>query len=245
MKRSFYLTLLTAAALSSLGKTNASAQTTTNLIQNGDFSANAAGFVTFPGYLGSGSNPTTIPDFVSSSSNGGNVGLNGTGTDGAGSAFAPDGYGNPAFPSPSVFLFIQEAGTATQSINLIAGDMYTISFLAAPRARNNGTASVTLSNGSNTIYTTAVPDTSVGGTVFTQITANFTAPTTLTGSSTLMLDNLGGEASSPDFTEDFANLSLIDNSPPAAAMPEPSTYALLGVGALALCLVGRRTAKTA
>ena len=100
---------------------------------------------------------------------------------------------------------------------------------------------MTLSNGGVPIFTTPATDVSYGSTVFTETTVNFTAPSNLTGSSVLTLTN-STDNNVSDFTEDFANLSLIDNS----ATPEPSTWALLGAGALAFCLAGRRLrAKTA
>ena len=51
-----------------------------NLVVNGNFTNNAAGFVTWPGYVGSGGNPINVPGWtqVSGSTNG--YGVNGAGT---------------------------------------------------------------------------------------------------------------------------------------------------------------------
>jgi hypothetical protein len=46
-----------------------------NLVQNGDFTANAAAFLTYPGYVGQAGNPTNITGWTHI--DGGNVGVNG------------------------------------------------------------------------------------------------------------------------------------------------------------------------
>ena len=241
------LVILLAAAAISCGGTRASAQTTTNLVTNGDFSANAADFKAFPGYTGGtdqygNTNPTTITDYTAVGS--GQLGPNGHSL-GAGDPFEPNGYNGNDSGEP-VFLFVQVNGgqptSLTQYISLTAGHSYSLSFDSAGRTymtANTGAASVSLSNGGTTFFTTPAY---VGTDSFMSTAMTFTTPVTTTGLSDLVLSN--DYTGTDDITEDFANVSIIDVTP-MNPTPEPATYALLGLGALGLFFVRRRSMKTA
>ena len=110
-----------------------------NLITNGDFDANAAAFVAFPGYLGDGApghNPSSIPNW---SFIGGGAGINGTAAPGTGSPFAP------ASNVPH-FLFMQGNFSAEQAITTTNGGLYQFSFDAAARNFNQAGVAVFADN---------------------------------------------------------------------------------------------------
>ena len=106
-----------------------------NLITNGDFDANAAAFVEYPGYLG-GTNPSSIPNW---SFTGGNAGINGTVAPGTLSPFAP------AVNVPH-FLLMQGDFSAEQTIVTTAGNLYQFAFDAAARNGNQAGVSVYADN---------------------------------------------------------------------------------------------------
>ena len=244
MKLPLPSTFLAATAFFSLAATGAWAQTMTNLVTNGDFSANAAAFTQFPGYLApqDPNNPAEISGYISS---GTNSGVNGNGL-GAGTAFAPHNYGGQG-TDVADFLFIQGNGSVSQTISLIAGHTYTLSFESAPRindgALDGATSSVTIRNNGATLVSAPGDEGEANyySDPFTRSAVTFVAPGNTLGFSTISLsDDYTG---TDDNTEDFANLSVVDVTP--AGVPEPSTYALLGLGALGLGFVCRCGMKTA
>lgn len=78
-----------------------------NLIANGDFTANAAAFTNWPGYVG-GENPATILDW--DHFNGGSPGVNGAAVGFASSPFGPTDDGGLAYA------FIQGDGGVMQGL---------------------------------------------------------------------------------------------------------------------------------
>jgi hypothetical protein len=226
-----------------------------NLVTNGNFQTDADGYV--GSYYGYGNPPDwTTVNF--------STGVNGTDT--GFSIFGPanqsaDNLGNSI--RDYAFLQDQESnGNSTaadsdpilyQSFNVIAGIAYAITFDAA--SRNYGQASNAIeaivsdgatpggppvlfdqisensagaglyssgffSNTSGTYFTT------ITGTSATTFTADMTGPVTLAFS----VVNL---TSSPDFTMDVTNIDV-------ETAPEPSTWALVFVGASLLAFFGRR-----
>ena len=201
------------------------------LLTNGDFSANASSFTTVPGYTG-GSNPASITGwdtFTKTDTN--SIGLNGSGTGGAGSAFAPTGS------SPAVFAFVQNdsgsglnSGTMLTQSNISVSSTlsYVLTFDAAERGTvgnaDPGTFTVTFGGQTRTIDN--ISKTSFG-------TYTFTFSGLSDGDADLTFTNLGTDTQ--DTTLDLANVSL-------EAVPEPSSYALglLVVGVLAFEIRRRR-----
>ncbi len=151
----------------------------------------------------------------------------------AGRVFEPSGYGAA---DPAYFAVIVGSGTFTQTISLQPGSTYTLSFEEAPRAANDPPdAGVEITNAgvtlANVLTINPLPVTGSTTADFTRYTQTFTVPTILVGSSTLTLYNTTVTGS--DSTEDYADLSV-------ALAPEPSTWALLGLGAACLSLATLR-----
>ncbi len=127
---------LAAALVSACAASHAFGQT--NLITNGDFSANASGYTTFPGY-DSGSNPAGPTGWTLTTTTG-QFGVNGVGT--VTTVFfnnAPAPFVSTSGRTVSDFLFAQGAGgVASQSVVTTSGHIYGVTFDAAPR--NDGEA---------------------------------------------------------------------------------------------------------
>ena len=93
-----------------LGKASAQGP---NLLTNGDFSANAAAFTSWPAYAG-GANPATVPGW---NIPGGGWGVNGNLT--ATNVFGPANVG-----TIGAFAFRQNPGTIEQNFASLAGHIY-------------------------------------------------------------------------------------------------------------------------
>ena len=187
------LVMAMAAWLASYGAAVTQAQGP-NLVQNGDFSANAASFVTWPGYVGGGSNPNSINNWTTSGGNGGGTGVNGTLAPG-GSPFAP------ANNVPS-FLLMQGDQTASQAIGTAAGYVYGFNFSAA--ARNGNTSGLTVYADNTTAANLTIADGSLNQNNFVNYAFAFTA----TGAQTIQFNSSG----LGDHTSDVTNVSVCDIS---------------------------------
>ena len=209
------LELLATVALTGGMATAAHAQ---NLLLNGDFTANAAAFTTFPGNTSLGSNPAGITDWYQIVG-GGPVGVNGAGV----------GFSGPFGPTADgglTYAFIQSGvnGLAQNLTSLTLDSTYELSFDAAARASNPSVSfRVQIGDAVVTYVTTQVSgsDVLIGNPdAFTHYSYSFTTPSTFTGGPSIQLYNL----TAGDNTIDFANLSLT-----AAPVPEPTITALAGL----------------
>lgn len=145
-----------------------------------------------------------------------------------------DIIGNPGFfdmlPSSGRYIDLDgssgDAGVLSKSFSLLAGTTYTASFDLAGNQRNGAAESVAVSFG------TASTSASLAQMApWTPYSLSFT--TTAAGSYTLSFANAGGD-----------NVGmLLDNvkvDQHVAAIPEPQTYALMGMGLLAIGFAARR-----
>lgn len=200
-----------------------------NMITNGDFSANAASFVTFPGYLG-GSNPTTIPGWTTPEypSPLSSIGINGSGVKfSSGTVFGPSDSSAVAD-----FLFLQNGGQrAYQTVATVAGQSYTLTYDGAARAGETTDELQTLLYDATTGTAFAQQnDLNISDTAFTPFTFAFTAPSAST--EILFFNN----ESTAGLTTDVSNVTLAP-----AVVPEPATLGLFAIGgALGLLLLKRR-----
>ena len=208
--------LLTALAAMIFFSGSASA----NVVTNGDFSSNAAGFgAAFPGYRQAGGpNPAEIDNWTHSLA--GNAGINGV------------GLHNPFGPSDksaaTYYAFVQGAGspgsTLSQTISLAPNTTYDISFLAAARASNpNASGTVTVADNSTTYYTSG--NQAWSNAAFQAVAAQFSTGASFDGPVVIRLANTSPAG---DNTVVYSNVVIT---------PEPSSLALLGLGGL---LVARR-----
>ena len=162
-----------------------------NLVTNGDFSANAASFVSFPGYFG-GDNPSGATGWAV----GGGGGINGTLAPGSGSPFAP------ATNVPS-FLFLQGDVAASQAISTVGGTDYLFSFDAAARNGNVAGVSVFADNTQAASLNLDGTGTNYGWlptNAFQRYAFGFTA----TGAQTIQFNSSG----TGDHTTDITNVSV-------------------------------------
>ena len=250
-KGAFVAALAAAALAAMLGVKPASATTTvTNLVANGDFSANAASFAS-PGYVG-GSNPASITDWVSVDGNS-TGGTNGTGVNFA----AGSGSGAPFGPqSGFAFAFLQGAGTSiSQAVSgLTVGQAYSVSYLAASRYDPNTVTPITqadldaqaltatITNGSQTDGSLMSTDSNTAaGTVMTPnfFELQLFGFTASAGTETLTFTN-----SSPSTYDTTVDVSGVVIDPINSAVPEPATLVLVGVMGVGL-LLGARKRKVA
>ena len=201
----------------------------TPMITNGDFSANAGTYTTFPGYSTAGYQtapygPTgwTISDV--------HVGINGPGTGFSGAPFAPT-----STTGVNDFAFIQNQGVnLSQTVATAAGQAYTLTYDAAARAGDSAAGLTDVLNVILTDTTTSSQITAqtpaISETGFIIFTLNFTAPS---ASTNLEFVNLTPAVSGSNGTVDVSNVAL-------AAVPEPATLGVFAIGGMALLLVGRK-----
>ena len=188
-----------------------------NLVVNGNFTNNAAGFVTWPGYVGSGGNPINVPGWtqVSGSTNG--YGVNGAGT-------VTTVFG-PANTASNTFLFIQASSTKELAQNLPAlatNTIYTLSFQAAARSGESGDmfmAQIGDQNGSFVTSGAIVANNAV----FQYFNYTFTTPATFNGMPSIQLYNINpATGRSVDFTAVSVQPGLGTNgAPPSLAVFVP------------------------
>ena len=191
-----------------------------NLILNGDFSANAALFTTWPGYTAptTPGNPASITSWINL--NGGLVGVNGAGT-GAGDPFGPTTTGGRTY----AFIEGGTNGLRQYLLTLPPNTTYQLDFDVATRAGNTANYKVEVVDNAQTYFTTG---TVLGNTnPFVHFTQIFSTPGTFNGIPAIKLWNL----TAGDNTIDFANVSLVllwTNSATTttvlASSANPSTY---------------------
>jgi len=168
----------------------------TNLINNGNFLANAFQFTNSPGYLlpWNSGNPSSITGWSNLSNL--LVGVNGTATS-VGDAFGPTSTGG------DTYAFIQGGVNGlAQNLTLTAYTTYQLDFDVAARAGNMINYQVQIGDGSQVYFTVTNV---ANNAAFVHVTATFTTPSTLKGTPSIQLLEL----TPGDNTVDFANLSLI------------------------------------
>ena len=231
MFRKSHFTVLAAlaavAGLSIMSVGNASA----NMIQNGDFSANASSYTINPGYSDYNTtqwapNPAAPTNWTINSAN---VGINGSAT-GFGNDFGPT-----SLTGVTDFAFIQTEGNyASQSVATTVGQTYTLTYDGSGRAGDNAGSDVLevilTDTTNNTQITTQTP--AIAQTAFNAFALTFTAPSASTNVE--FLNNSPGSAGlNGTPTVDVSNVAM-------SAVPEPASVGLLGVGAMGLLLLKRR-----
>jgi autotransporter-associated beta strand protein len=173
--------------------------TAQNLVTNGNFTANAALFTTFPGYAGSGGNPAAIPNWTLMS--GLNYGVNGTGT--ASTVFGPVNSGG------NTYVFLQNAPIelAQTLPGLVPNTTYTVSLQAAGRyqaTESNDLFQVQIGD-TSTVYFTSGSVLATNA-VFQAYSYTFTTPATFSGMPTIQLYNVSATG---DHTLDFTAISVV------------------------------------
>jgi PA14 domain/Putative Ig domain len=172
-----------------------------NLVTNGGFAANAAQFTTWPGYVGFGANPTTIPGWTQVAGPSGGYGINGAAS--GVTAFSP------LNAAGQTHLFIQNGGkTVAQTLPTLAPNTaYILSFLAAARhqaGETNDLFAVRIADSRVVIATSgalAAVDTS-----FQAYSIAFHTPAGFSGTPSIQLQNLSGTG---DHTVDFTSVVVL------------------------------------
>ncbi len=204
--------------------------TSTSMITNGVFSANATAYTTAPGYS-SGVNPTAPTGWAAS---GGDIGVNGPDT----GFYGDSGY-EPFAPKSTAgvsdFSFLQGKGAFIgQTVATTRGKTYMLAFDSASRAEYPlAVLEVILTNETNGSQITTLTPT-ITDTIFMPFFINFTAT-----SGSTSIEFLNNSLPGIDATVDISNVSLV-------AVPESATFALFAIGGLALLfqLPGKRKWKT-
>lgn len=214
-----------------------------NLILNGDFSANASSYTTWPGYSSATGNPTNPTDWTATytlgNTTGGQSGINGTNTgfySNPPSGQSPEPFAPVSTAGITDFLFLQGGAVTggglpivSQTVATTAGQAYTLNYAGA--ARSGETADVlavmvTDATNSNQI---AIQTPAISDTAFSNFTLNFTAPS---ASTTIAFSN---ETPNGGGSVDVTDVSL-------NPVPEPATLGLVTMGGLGLLLLKRRRA---
>lgn len=221
------------AGLALLVVGNASA----NIVLNGNFSANASSYTSYPG-TSTSPNPTAPAywsiSYTANGVTGGNAGVNGPDTGfytNPGTGNSPEPFAPTSTTGISDFLFLQGAAdipSASQTVATTAGQAYVLTYAGAARANETeDVLDVVLTNTKdNTPIATQAPAITNAG--FTTFTLNFTAPSTSTEITFFnnTSNTIGG-------TVDVTNVSM-------APVPEPAALGLVGVGTLGALLLRRR-----
>ena len=214
--KSLVTTLAVAATVVALGSTVQSASA--NLISNGDFSANASAYSTYPGYSAS-PNPSNPTGWVVSVP--ANAGVNGPDTGFFGT------QGEPFAPASTTgvrdFAFMQ-GGQIFQTVTTIAGQAYQVTYDAGARGNTPSTMNtVAWDNVNHAAIVSQAP--SISDLNFAAFTMDFTAASS---STQIVFQDTGG-------TPDVSNVSL-------TPVPDPASLGLVAVGGLGMLLIGRKRA---
>ncbi len=215
--KSLVTTLASAATVVALGSTVPSASA--NMILNGDFSANASKYTTYPGYDSTSPNPSNPTGWVVSVP--ANAGVNGPDTGFFGT------QGEPFAPASTTgvrdFAFMQ-GGQIFQTVTTTAGQAYQVTYDAGARGNTPSTMNtVAWDNVNHAAIVTQSPGLSEAN--FTSFTMDFTAASS---STQIVFEDTGG-------TPDVSNVSL-------TPVPEPASLGLVAVGGLGMLLIGRKRA---
>jgi hypothetical protein len=225
MNTNIVLTIFGALAVCAGGFGSACAQ---NIVVNGDFTANAADFVTWPGYASDGVNNLPNPDGVYAIQGwldyfeligAGNPlqGINGpaTGLTPANNPFGPDVDGGRTY----AFLqggggnllgqYLTSDGTSTGTPTLEVNSSYRLRADIAGRAGNAGALfSVFVANDDSAtpVYSFQAPNVPADTTQFIGYDVRFNTPAALTGAPNIQLWN---QSPAGDLTVVFANISIV------------------------------------
>ncbi len=220
--------ILTAGAVAGLALLSAG-KAQANMILNGDFSANASSYTSWPGYSAS-PNPSSPTDWTI---NNVTVGVNGPDT----GFYATNG--EPFAPTSTAgvndFAFIQNQNSYLfQTVATTVGQSYSLTYDAAARAGDaaagmNDILDVVIANANTqAVITSQTP--AITETGFNSFTLNFTATS---ASTAITFANTTNSSNGP--TVDVSNVSL-------NPVPEPATLGLVALGGIALLLIGRKRA---
>ncbi len=203
---------------------NVSVIPASQLIVNGDFTANAPAYIVWPGYNQDGTlgkDPAAIAYWSGVLNNGGK-GINGAASGIAGPPFGPLDAGG------RTWAFIQGAGGLTQDlpVTYTPGITYQLNFDAAARAGNAGVDfQVRIGDATQEHFTTQVGGVDLVGNpnAFVSYVYLFTAPATFDGTASIQMHNL--MLTSGDKTMAFANVSLqvATNAVLISQQPTPAT----------------------
>lgn len=120
-----------------------------------------------------------------------------------------------------------QLNSLTQSLNTVPGDIYSLSFSYSSAAGSPSELKVLFGS---TVASDIVDQSSMNF-------VDYTVAGLVASSSLTTLDFLGRD--DPNYLE-LTNISVVQTFPPTAAVPEPSTVALLGTGVLGLLGAARR-----
>lgn len=168
-------------------------------VRNGDFSANAGGFTSSPGYVG-GENPLTVEGWILSKSGSGNLGINGLGLS---TVFGPSDQSAATY-----YGFLQHGGV--QIAQELTGRLrpqrnYQISYLAANRSGNpDAVGRVTVCDENSTYYDSG--PTVWGDNAFVAVNADFMTGEDFNGSVYITLSN---ESPPGDQSVSYSDVSIV------------------------------------
>jgi hypothetical protein len=161
----------------------------TNVVANGDFSANAAMFTNSPGYVG-GSNPASITAWTFT---GGGRGINGE--------LIANDFG-PKIKTAAKYYAFMQSGSAqlSQTIQLKPQSEYFIGFLAASRETDpTATGRVVVADSVATFYDSGAIHWSTNN--FQLVAASFTTSNSISGPVTIKLMNVSAGSESVCFSD--------------------------------------------
>ena len=201
-----------------------------NLVLNGDFTANAAGFTAWPGYISYQGNPPTITDWAGIVG-GGNIGVNGKET--GATVFGPTSQN-----SYNAYALIQGyvEGLAQNLPTLAVNTTYLLSFDVAGRGGNGESGElyrVQIGDATQTYVSTQVGGADVlvaDPEQFHTLTYAFTTPASFNGSPSIQLYNIGNTnvpAQTGD-TVDFASVFIVAQGLPSVTFAQTNITIYVG-----------------
>ena len=219
---------LAIAAVAGLAGNASAGMVATNLITNGNFSENAAAYVSFPGYSAS-PNPTDPTGWTGTNGvNGPDTGFYPTSSDNLPFSPAPNATINGNLPD---FAFMQGPGpSVAQTAATTSGSNYTLTYYGAARAGETADVLKVIVTNAADSQQIATQTPAIIDTGWTPFTLSFIAP-----SASINVEFLNASAAGSSGTVDVTNVAL-------AAVPEPATLGLLALGGLGMLLIGRKRA---